>query len=155
MAKISAGLLMYRFREGVLEVLLVHPGGPFWAKKDDAAWSVPKGEVDPGEDLLAAAKREFREELGIEPQGTFRRLEPIRQRSGKLVHVWAFAGDCNPDDITSNTFQMEWPPGSGRLGRFPEVDRAAFFDVPTARRKINPAQAPLLDQLEALLAAGL
>jgi len=152
MAKISAGLLMYRIRNGVLEVLLVHPGGPLWAKKDEGAWSIPKGEVDPSEDLLAAARREFQEELGLTAQGTFVRLDPVRQRSGKVVHAWAFEGDCDPTQITSNTFEMEWPPRSGRRQRFPEVDRAAFFDLPTARRKINPAQIPLLEQLERMVA---
>ena len=151
MAKTSAGLLMYRFRGGTMEVLLVHPGGPFWRKKDEGAWSVPKGEVESGEELLATARREFHEELGLEAAGNFIPLTPIRQKGGKVVHAWAFQGDCDPAAIRGNTFTTEWPPKSGRAMEFPEVDKAAFFDLEAARRKINPAQAALLDQLDRLL----
>ena len=151
MANTSAGLLMYRVRGDVIEVLLVHPGGPFWRKKDEGAWSIPKGEVEPGEELLATARREFHEELGLEAAGNFIPLTPIRQKGGKVVHAWAFEGDCDPAAIRSNTFTMEWPPKSGRAMEFPEVDKAAFFDLEAARRKINPAQAALLDQLDRLL----
>ena len=151
MANTSAGLLMYRVRGDVIEVLLVHPGGPFWRKKDEGAWSIPKGEVEPGEELLATARREFHEELGLEAAGNFIPLTPIRQKGGKVVHAWAFEGDCDPAAIRSNTFTMEWPPKSGRAMEFPEVDEAAFFDLKAARRKINPAQAALLDQLDRLL----
>ena len=151
MAKTSAGLLMYRVRGGTIEVLLVHPGGPFWRKKDEGAWSIPKGEVELGEELLATARREFHEELGLEAAGNFIPLTPIRQKGGKVVHAWAFEGDCDPAAIRGNTFTMEWPPKSGRAIEFPEVDKAAFFDLEAARRKINPAQAALLDQLDRLL----
>ncbi|HUT88115.1 MAG TPA: NUDIX domain-containing protein [Thermoguttaceae bacterium] len=151
MAKTSAGLLMYRVRGGTIEVLLVHPGGPFWRKKDEGAWSIPKGEVESGEELLATARREFHEELGLEAAGSFIPLTPIRQKGGKVVHAWAFEGDCDPAAIRGNTFTMEWPPKSGRAKEFPEVDKAAFFDLEAARRKINPAQAALLDRLDRLL----
>lgn len=149
MAKVSAGLLMYRRTPKGLQVLLVHPGGPLWRKKDLGAWSIPKGEASQGEDLLACAKREFAEELGFEPHGPFVALSPIRQKSGKIVHAWRFEGDCDPLKLRSNTFTMEWPPKSGRHVQFPEVDRAEFFDLATAPQKINPAQAALLDELEA------
>jgi predicted NUDIX family NTP pyrophosphohydrolase len=148
MAKVSAGLMMYRRRAEHLEVLLVHPGGPFWAQKDAGAWSIPKGEVGDGEDPFAAAKREFEEETGIKPSGDFVPLAAIMQKSGKVVRAWAFAGDCDPRDIRSNTFTMEWPPRSGQQREFPEVDRAGFFEVEEAGRKINPAQAALLSELE-------
>ena len=151
MPKISAGLLLYRVRQGAPEVFLVHPGGPFWAKKDAGAWSIPKGEASPGEDLLAAAQREFREETGLDIGGHFRALVPIRQSSGKLVHAWAVEGDCDADTIRSNTFEMEWPPRSGQRQEVPEVDRAAWLDLPTARVKILKGQLGLLDQLERLL----
>ncbi|HID23770.1 MAG TPA: NUDIX domain-containing protein [Planctomycetaceae bacterium] len=151
MAKTSAGLILYRIRQGRPEFLLVHPGGPFFQKKDNGAWSIPKGEVGPSEDLLAAAQREFREELGLEPQGPFLPLEPIRQKSGKRVHAWAFEGDCDPSRIHSNTFTLEWPPRSGRFVEFPEIDRAEFFDLETALQKVMPAQRPLLEQLAARL----
>ncbi|MES2638751.1 MAG: NUDIX domain-containing protein [Myxococcota bacterium] len=151
MPKNSAGILLYRHGAD-LQVLLVHPGGPFWARKDLGAWSVPKGEVDPGEDTLAAAKREFREELGAEIEGAFLPLTPVRQRSGKIVYAWAVAGDFDPATLRSNLFEMEWPPRSGKLATFPEVDRAAWFGIAEARQKILAAQAPLLDQLITLLA---
>jgi len=147
MPKESAGLLMYR-RRRELEVLLVHPGGPLWAGKEDGAWTIPKGEIGPGEDPLAAARREFAEETGFACAPPFLPLTPIRQRSGKLVRAWAFAGDCAPDQLRSNTFTMEWPPRSGRQAEFPEVDRAAFFTLPAARPRINPAQLALLEELE-------
>ena len=152
MCRTSAGLLIYRRLGSNLEVLLVHPGGPFWRNKDQGAWSIPKGEADDAEDLLAAARREFHEETGFQPDGPFLPLSPVRQKSGKTVHAWALEGDLDPAAVRSNTFTMEWPPKSGRKAEFPEVDRAAFFDPQTARQKINPAQAPLLDELEAILA---
>jgi predicted NUDIX family NTP pyrophosphohydrolase len=150
-AKISTGLVVYRQRAGALEVFLVHPGGPFWAKKDFGVWSIPKGEVEPGQDSLAEAQRELREETGCQVDGEFRPLKPVKQAGGKIVHAWAIAGDCDADRIVSNEFAVEWPPRSGRRQNFPEVDRAAWFDLPTARQKINPAQAALLDELEAMI----
>ena len=154
MAKISAGLLLYRRRNGVLEVFLVHPGGPFWAKKDAGAWSIPKGEPATGEALLAAAEREFHEETGLVATGEFRPLDPVRQASGKLVHAWVVETDCDASAIRSNSFEMEWPPRSGRKQAFPEVDRAAWLDLASARQKIIKGQLPLLDQLERLLGAA-
>lgn len=151
MAAISAGLLMYRWREGELEVLLVHPGGPLFRNKDAGAWTVPKGLVEAGEELLAAAEREFEEETQLKPRGPFLTLTPIKQKGGKLVHVWAFQGDCDPAAIVSNQFRMQWPPRSGKWQEFPEIDRAEFFDAESARRKINVAQAALIDQLQTLL----
>src|SRR5262249_11031926 len=148
MSVISAGLLMYRIKAGKLQVLLAHPGGPFYKKKDLGAWSIPKGEVNPGEDLLKAAKREFAEETGITPTGEFVSLSQVKQRTGKIVHAWAFQADCNPDTIVSNQFTMEWPPHSGQQMEFPEIDRAEFFTIADARQKINPGQIPLLDELE-------
>ena len=147
MPKISAGLLMYRRTGDGIEVFLVHPGGPFWRDKDAAAWSVPKGEIDQDEDPLHAARREFQEETGTLPEGPFLELTPIRQRGGKTVRAWAFEGDCNPAQIRSNVFEMEWPPRSGKRGRFPEVDRARFLTPDEAKRLINPAQIPLIDDL--------
>jgi predicted NUDIX family NTP pyrophosphohydrolase len=138
---------MYRVRGDELEFLLVHPGGPLWQKKDAGIWSIPKGEIHPGEDGLEAAKREFEEELGVQAQGAFVKLTPITQKSGKIVHAWGFAGDCDPSQIRSNTFSMEWPPRSGRTGTFPEVDRAAFFNLEQAKGRINPAQVALLEEL--------
>ncbi|HZB90371.1 MAG TPA: NUDIX domain-containing protein [Stellaceae bacterium] len=151
MPKTSAGLLLYRRRGAALEVLLVHPGGPFWAKKDDGAWSIPKGEAAAGEDLLALARREFAEETGFPVDGTFRPLAPVRQAGGKIVHAWAVEGDLDPAAIRSNRFTLEWPPRSGRREEFPEIDRGAWFTLDEARRKINQGQAPLLDGLVALL----
>jgi predicted NUDIX family NTP pyrophosphohydrolase len=148
MAKVSAGLLLYRYRDGRLQVFLVHPGGPFWARKDEGAWSIPKGEVGDGEDPLAAAKREFEEETGIQPSGDFVPLAAIKQKAGKVVQAWAFAGDCDPRHTRSNSFTMEWPPRSGKQEEFPEVDRAEFFEIEEAKRKINPAQAELLAELQ-------
>ena len=148
MPRTSAGILMYRRCHERIEVLLVHPGGPFWKNKDAGAWSIPKGEPNPKEDLLAAAKREFEEEIGVAPHGTFVALSPIKQKSGKIVHAFAVQGDLDPANIKSNTCTVEWPPRSGKRIEIPEVDRAEFFDLPTARLKINPAQAALLDELE-------
>jgi predicted NUDIX family NTP pyrophosphohydrolase len=151
MAKVSAGLLMYRMRGGERELLLVHPGGPLWAKKDTGAWSIPKGEVAAGEDALSTAQREFEEETGIRPQGQFLSLGTVTQKGGKAVQAWAFEGDCDPASIRSNTFLMEWPPRSGKQQEFPEVDRAAFFGLEEAKTKINPAQVALLVELERVL----
>jgi predicted NUDIX family NTP pyrophosphohydrolase len=150
MPKISAGLLMYRVRADQIsspQVLLVHPGGPYWRNKDDGAWTIPKGEVNKGEDLFAAAIREFTEETGLTPNGSLIPLGEIKHKSGKTVHAWAFIGDCDPAQIHSNTFELEWPPKSGHTQTFPEIDRAGFFDLPTARRKILPSELPLLDRL--------
>lgn len=144
----SAGILLYRRRGGEIEVLLVHPGGPFWARKDLGAWSIPKGEYAQDEDPLAAARREFAEELGAAPpDGAIQDLGEIRQRSGKVVHAFALAGDLDATAITSNTCQIEWPPRSGRRIEIPEVDRAEWFTFTEARQKINPAQAALLDRV--------
>jgi predicted NUDIX family NTP pyrophosphohydrolase len=151
MAKQSAGLLLYRVRQAAPEVFLVHPGGPFWAKKDTGAWSIPKGEAEPNEDLLARARREFTEETGFAVDGEFRPLAPIRQSGGKIVHAWAVEGDCDAAAIKSNTFDLEWPPRSGRVQAFPEVDRAQWFGLAAARGKINSAQRCLIDELERLL----
>jgi predicted NUDIX family NTP pyrophosphohydrolase len=149
MPTISAGLLLYRIAEAGLQVLLVHPGGPFWARRDLGAWSIPKGETREGEELLAAALREFREETGASAEGATFALGQIRQRGGKLVHAWAMRGDFDPGRLRSNLFEMEWPRGSGETRSFPEVDRAAWFDIAEARRRILPAQAPFLDALQA------
>jgi predicted NUDIX family NTP pyrophosphohydrolase len=146
--KRSAGLLLYRRGSGGLEVLLVHPGGPFWKKRDAGAWSIPNGEIAEGEDALAAARREFLEETGFEPRGEAMQLSPLRQAGGKWVHAWAIEGDCDADAIRSNTFSMEWPPRSGRQAEFPEVDRGAWFAADEARRRILASQAPLIDELE-------
>jgi predicted NUDIX family NTP pyrophosphohydrolase len=149
----SAGILLYRGAGAALEVLLVHPGGPFWARRDAGVWSVPKGEYGDDEDPLAAARREFAEELGSEPPpGEPSDLGEIRQKSGKIVHAWALAGDLDADQIHSNTFTLEWPPRSGAMSEFPEVDRAQWFELEPAREKINSAQAAFLDRL--LEAAG-
>jgi predicted NUDIX family NTP pyrophosphohydrolase len=162
MQKISAGIILYRRREGRLEVLLVHPGGPFWKKKDSSVWSIPKGEPDEGEDLLSAAKREFEEELGLAPpqaslavggppQGEFLPLGTITQKGGKIVCAWTVEGDYDVKSIKSNTIKIEWPPRSGKFLEFPEVDRAEFFEVEEAKKKINPAQIGLLERLEAAI----
>jgi predicted NUDIX family NTP pyrophosphohydrolase len=151
MPRISAGLLMYRSRDGAIQVLLAHPGGPFFRKKDDGAWSIPKGEPDADEDLLLTARREFEEETGVKPAGPFLPLKPIKQKGGKIVHAWAFEGDCDPAAITSNIFTMEWPPHSGRETEFPEIDRAEFFDLATARKKIKAGQEGLIEELEGIV----
>lgn len=150
-AKQSAGLLPYRIASGRLEVFLVHPGGPHWARKDDGAWSIAKGEFPEGEDPLAAARREFQEETSFQPAGDLLRLEPVRQVGGKRVYAWAVEADLDPSLVKSDTFSMEWPPRSGKRQEFPEVDRAAWFEIGEARRKILASQVPLLDQLERLL----
>jgi predicted NUDIX family NTP pyrophosphohydrolase len=154
MPKTSAGLLLYRVRRDALEFLLVHPGGPFWKNKDAGAWTIPKGEIDDNEDPLTAAIREFEEELGFKPSGPFVELTPVKQKGGKIVHAWAFAGDCDPTQIKSNTFSMEWPPKSGKQAEFPEVDRAEFFSVEAAKTKINPGQIPLLEELQRRVGNG-
>ena len=147
----SAGILLYRRRSGALEVLLAHPGGPFWARRDDGAWTIPKGLIDAGETPEAAARREFFEELGREAVGTLRALGSVRQRGGKHVEAFALEGDFDVAALRSNTFEAEWPPRSGRMNTYPEVDRAAWMDLATARIKLLEAQRPLLDRLEAAL----
>jgi predicted NUDIX family NTP pyrophosphohydrolase len=154
-ARFSAGLLLYRQTTGPIEVLLVHPGGPLWAKRDLGAWSIPKGEIDRGEDPLTAALREFREELGSEARvdvDQLVELGTVRQTGGKVVAAWAGAGDVDTETLASNRFEMEWPPRSGRTATFPEVDRAQWFDLVTARSKIVPAQAAFLERLLVSLA---
>ncbi len=146
MAKRSAGILLWKRARG-LRVLLVHPGGPFWAKKDAGAWSIPKGEYEEGEDALAVAKREFREELGRLPRGACLPLGDIRQNAGKVVTAFALRADFDVDKMKSNSFELEWPPKSGKTATFPEVDRAQWFTAAEAREKINPAQAELIDRL--------
>lgn len=148
MPKRSAGLLLYRRRPKGLEVMLVHPGGPYWRRRDDAAWSIPKGEREEGEEPLAAALREFEEEIGqAPPEGAPVELGQVRQAAGKVVSAWAIEADVDVSEVDSVTFEMEWPPRSGQMREFPEVDRAGWFDLETARRKIVRAQAPLLDAL--------
>lgn len=149
--KKSAGILLYKKRDKQYLLFLVHPGGPFWKNKDAGAWSIPKGEYEEGEEPLAAAKREFREETGIAIDGHFRELEPVRQKSGKWVHCWAVEGDADASAIRSNTFPLTWPPGSGRTIEVPEVDRAAWFPASEALEKINPGQAGLIHQLLSIL----
>lgn len=150
--KRSAGLLMYRLSgPESFEVLLAHPGGPYWNKKDEGAWTLPKGEYAPPEEPLAAAAREFAEETGSEPSPPFQPLGEIVQKGGKRILAWAFAGNFEPAQLRSNTFEMEWPPRSGRMQAFPEVDRVAWWAPDAARRMMNPAQAALIDRLEALL----
>ena len=153
MPRLSAGLLMYRIEDGAIHVLLAHPGGPYFVNKDEGAWSIPKGEPDADEDLFVTAQREFEEETGIKPQGPFIPLGRIKQKGGKIVHAWAFEGDCDPKAIRSNTFQMEWPPHSRRQQEFPEIDRAEFFDLAAARKKIKAGQEGLLDELAGRLIA--
>jgi predicted NUDIX family NTP pyrophosphohydrolase len=144
----TAGLLLFRRVGNGLEVFLAHPGGPFWANKDVAAWTIPKGIPEPDEDLLATARREFEEETSIKPEPPFLELGSIRQKGGKVVHAWAWEGDADPLTCSSNDARTEWPRGSGRFITFPEVDRCAWFDAETARTMINPAQAELIDRLE-------
>lgn len=149
----SAGLLVFRRRAGELEVLLAHPGGPYWARKDDGAWSVPKGELEGDEDPLAAAQREFAEELGQPaPDGEPISLGEVVQKNRKVVAAWAVEGDLDPAAIVSNTFEIEWPPRSGEIAAFPEIDRVAWVDLDAARQKLNPAQAAFIDRLVAQLA---
>jgi predicted NUDIX family NTP pyrophosphohydrolase len=151
-AKRSAGILLYRLSGGAPEVLLVHPGGPFWARRDAGAWSVPKGEYEDADDPLAAARREFEEETGTALEtGELLELGDVKQKNGKVVSAWAAEGDLDPDAVHSNTFTTEWPPRSGRTAEFPEIDRAGWFGIDEAREKVNPAQAEFLDRLLDLL----
>src|ERR1700735_2379123 len=154
MAKISAGLLMYRVQQEVLEVLLVHAGGPSWAGKDQGAWFVPKGEIEPGEGEMAAAEREFEEETGIRPVGPYLSLGSVKHKSGKNVIAWAVGGTCNPREVKSNTFTMEWPPRSEKQAEFPEVDRAEFFTVAQARAGMHAQELELVERLRVILARG-
>jgi predicted NUDIX family NTP pyrophosphohydrolase len=154
MPKTAAGLLLYRRGSLGVEVLLAHPGGPFWARKDLGAWTIPKGEIDQGEDPVAAARREFREEIGLEVSGPVEPLGQIRQPGGKVVRIWTAEGDFDPSQLASNTFEMEWPKGSGKIRVFPEVDRAGWFELAEARRRILPGQAPFLDALVMSLDRG-
>ena len=149
--KKSAGLVVYRRRADGIDVLLVHPGGPFWANKDEGAWSIPKGEFDDSEDALAAAKREFHEETGLTVAGAFRPLAPVKQRSGKTIFAFAVEAELDAAVIRSNKFAVEWPPKSGRFQEFPEVDRAAWFALEDGKRKLHAGQAPLLEELGTLL----
>ena len=151
MFKTSAGLLMFRRRAKGLEVFLVHPGGPFFAKRDLGAWSIPKGEIDEGEEALTTARREFEEETGFAAVGRFLPLTPVTQKGGKIVQAWAFEGDCDPALMKSNSFMMEWPPHSGKQQEFPEVDRAGWFSIEEAGKKINQAQAAFLEELQRLV----
>lgn len=153
-AKQSAGLLLYRWGEAGLEVLLAHPGGPFWAKKDHGAWSIPKGEFLEDEAPLSAARREFAEEIGTRVEGEALALTPLKQPSRKVIHAFAVEHDLNVEHITSNSFEMEWPPKSGKKAAFPEVDRAAWFGIDAARKRIQPGQAPILDELVRRLEAA-
>jgi predicted NUDIX family NTP pyrophosphohydrolase len=151
MTKKSAGVLMYRVKKKFPEVLLVHPGGPFWAKKDDGAWSIPKGEFDKDEIPLNAAVREVEEELGIAISGEFVELTPLKQKSGKLIYCWALQHDFDPLKISSNTFELEWPPKSGKKGIFPEVDKAEWFTMEGAKKKIIEGQTGFIDELHKIL----
>ena len=155
MPKRSAGLIMFRRQKDELEVFLVHPGGPIWVKKDEGAWTAPKGEYEDDEDPLAAARREFEEETGFKATGEFLNLGTIKQKSGKRVTAWAFEGDCNPSHLKSNTCEIEWPPRSGRRLEIPEVDRGRWFSIEEARQYIRVEQRPLLDNLYALSHRGL
>lgn len=152
MGKLSAGILLYRRKSGAIEVLLIHPGGPFWRGREQGAWMIPKGGVEEGEDVAACALREFEEELGTRPEGTPRPLCRIRQAGGKWVEAFVLEGDLDPERIVSNEFQVEWPPRSGEYRSYPEVDRAAWFGLAEARAQILPSQTPILDALEAELA---
>ena len=154
MAKKSAGILLYRRVNTAPEVLLVHPGGPFWKNKDIGAWSVPKGEFADDEQPLIAAVREFKEELGIDVSGDFIELLPQKQKSGKIVYTWALEQDTDVDDIVSNTFELEWPPRSGKMIEIPEVDRAGWFSLEEAKLKIIPGQIPIIENLERILLSG-
>ena len=155
MHKMSAGILLYRFCNSALEVFLVHPGGPFWKKKDLGAWSIPKGEYEAGEDPLSAAKREFQEETGFVPTaGELRSLFEVKLSSGKVIAAWAVEGDCEAAAVRSNLFSMEWPPKSGKMQEFPEVDRASWFTLPDAHEKIHSSQREFLSRLEAMVKAG-
>jgi predicted NUDIX family NTP pyrophosphohydrolase len=153
MARASAGLLLYRRPGGSLEVFLAHPGGPFWKRKDAGAWMIPKGEVEPGEALLDAALREFYEETGFAVAGPFLPLSPVVQGGGKIVHVWAAEADVDPAALVSNAFTVEWPPRSGRMSAFPEIDRAEWMPLDRAREKVLASQRPIIDELVQILAA--
>jgi predicted NUDIX family NTP pyrophosphohydrolase len=155
MPKRSAGLLLFRRRAALIEFFLVHPGGPYWARKDEGAWTIPKGECQQGEEALAAARREFAEETGLSLEGEMIPLGSFRQSSAKTVEVWAVEGDADPASLVSNTFAMEWPPRSGRMQDFPEVDRAAWFTPAQAARKILKGQVPILEALIARLRGGI
>ena len=151
-SKRSAGILLFRRRDGQVQVLLVHLGGPFWSKKDDGAWFIPKGELEAAEEPLSAARREFREELGCEPpNGEPLPLGTVKNKSGKLIYAWALEGDFELEGFASNTFTLEWPPRSGQMREFPEIDRAAFFALADAEPKLHPAEQPFLERLRALL----
>jgi predicted NUDIX family NTP pyrophosphohydrolase len=151
MAKTSAGILLFRRRPAGMEVMLVHPGGPFWAKKDAGSWSIPKGLADEGEDLLAAAKREFLEETGMSVEGEFLALGARQQPGGKTIVAWALEGDFDPAILKSNMFAIEWPPRSGRMAEFPEVDRAAWYSIDEALEKVNKGQRPIIAALDTLM----
>ena len=148
MSKKSAGIILYRTQNDLFEILLVHPGGPFWTKKDEGAWTIPKGEFDDDEDPLNAAKREFEEETGMKISGEFIELKPVKQKSGKLIYAWAVEGDMDPATIKSNEFEIEWPPRSGKMKSFPEIDKAGWFTIRDAAIKINPGQLSLIKELE-------
>ena len=151
-SRVSAGVLLYRRRPAGLEVLLAHPGGPLFARKDAGHWTIPKGEVEPGEELLAVARREFEEETGHPPpDGAIIELGSIVQKGGKVVHAWAIEGDLDPANAVSNTFELSWPPGTGLRQLFPEIDRVEWFDLDEARRRVKETQIPLLERLEAAL----
>lgn len=149
--KRSAGILMYKYSSSRVEVFLVHPGGPFWKSKDIGSWSIPKGEFGDNEEALEAAKREMQEETGIQIEGNFIALNPVKQKSGKIIYAWAVEGDFDPEQIVSNYFEMEWPPRSGKKASFPEIDRAAWFGIEEAKKKIVTGQIPLLEELSASL----
>lgn len=153
-SRVSAGLLLYRRVDSGVEVLLGHPGGPYFEHRDDGCWTIPKGEAEPDEDLLVTARREFAEETGLHPAGPFLALGNITQKAGKVVHAWGCEGDCDPGALVSNLFTMEWPPQSGQFQKFPELDRFAFLSFEAARRKIGPAQQGLVNELERLLGGG-
>jgi predicted NUDIX family NTP pyrophosphohydrolase len=151
MAKKSAGILVYRFRNKLVEFFLVHPGGPFWKNKDAGAWSIPKGEFEDNEDPLKAARREFQEETSLPVEGEFILLTPVKQKNGKLVHAWAVEADVDLSAVQSNLFEMEWPPKSGKMQRFPEVDKGGWFDLSEAREKMNTSQFALVEELHRIL----
>jgi predicted NUDIX family NTP pyrophosphohydrolase len=151
MTKQSAGLIMYRCRDMSIEILLLHPGGPFWSMKDEGAWTIPKGEIEGGEEPLDAAKREFEEETGLRPEGVFYPLRPVQLKSRKIVHAWAFEGDWDPTGIESMTFTIEWPIRSGRMQEYPEADKADWFSFARAKEKIHVGQRGFLEELEGLV----
>src|SRR5687768_6370115 len=154
MKKKSAGILLFRFKNNSLQVLLAHPGGPFWAKKDLQSWSIPKGEFDDDEEPLAAALRELEEETGIKAEGDFFEFTPVKQKSGKVVYAWAVQQDADTSTVKSNVFEMEWPPKSGKMQSFPEVDKMEWFDMAEAEQKIIQGQKPILDELQLLVGSG-